>query len=205
MTEKNEQYTDEQENTEKVHEETSEVEQDQEVETELTTDENIETDENAEDEAAVDEKDKEIQQLQRALDDKEEQYLRLYAEFENYKRRIQKEVETTKAYQSQRVLTDILPTLDNINRALEIKGEDDAFLSLQKGVQMVYDSLVKALEDNGLEAIATEGEAFDPNFHQAVMQDDDSNYESGQITTELQKGYKLKDRVLRPSMVKVNQ
>ena len=70
---------------------------------------------------------------------------------------------------------------------------------------MVYSSLVKALEDNGLEAIKSEGEAFDPNYHQAVVQDNNPDFESGHITEELQKGYKLKDRVLRPSMVKVNQ
>lgn len=70
---------------------------------------------------------------------------------------------------------------------------------------MVHSSLINALENNGLETIQAEGETFDPNFHQAVVQDDNPDFESGQITEELQKGYKLKDRVLRPSMVKVNQ
>ncbi|CAA3914919.1 Heat shock protein GrpE [Staphylococcus aureus] len=103
------------------------------------------------------------------------------------------------------MLTDILPAIDNIERALQIEGDDETFKSLQKGVQMVHESLINALKDNGLEVIKTEGEAFDPNIHQAVVQDDNPDFESGEITQELQKGYKLKDRVLRPSMVKVNQ
>ncbi|SBD13496.1 Heat shock protein GrpE [Staphylococcus aureus] len=153
----------------------------------------------------IDTKDQKINELQQLADENEEKYLRLYAEFENYKRRIQKENEINKTYQAQRVLTDILPAIDNIERALQIEGDDETFKSLQKGVQMVHESLINALKDNGLEVIKTEGEAFDPNIHQAVVQDDNPDFESGEITQELQKGYKLKDRVLRPSMVKVNQ
>ncbi|HEG7576851.1 TPA: nucleotide exchange factor GrpE [Staphylococcus aureus] len=153
----------------------------------------------------IDPKDQKINELQQLADENEEEYLRLYAEFENYKRRIQKENEINKTYQAQRVLTDILPAIDNIERALQIEGDDETFKSLQKGVQMVHESLINALKDNGLEVIKTEGEAFDPNIHQAVVQDDNPDFESGEITQELQKGYKLKDRVLRPSMVKVNQ
>lgn len=153
----------------------------------------------------IDPKDQKINELQQLADENEEKYLRLYAEFENYKRRIQKENEINKTYQAQRVLTDILPAIDNIERALQIEGDDETFKSLQKGVQMVHESLINALKDNGLEVIKTEGEAFDPNIHQAVVQDDNPDFKSGEITQELQKGYKLKDRVLRPSMVKVNQ
>lgn len=153
----------------------------------------------------IDPKDQKINELQQLADENEEKHLRLYAEFENYKRRIQKENEINKTYQAQRVLTDILPAIDNIERALQIEGDDETFKSLQKGVQMVHESLINALKDNGLEVIKTEGEAFDPNIHQAVVQDDNPDFESGEITQELQKGYKLKDRVLRPSMVKVNQ
>ncbi|HHO5704088.1 TPA: nucleotide exchange factor GrpE [Staphylococcus aureus] len=153
----------------------------------------------------IDPKDQKINELQQLADENEEKYLRLYAEFENYKRRIQKENEINKTYQAQRVLTDILPAIDNIERALQIEGDDETFKSLQKGVQMVHESLINALKDNGLEVIKTEGEAFDPNIHRAVVQDDNPDFESGEITQELQKGYKLKDRVLRPSMVKVNQ
>lgn len=149
--------------------------------------------------------DTKIKELEKLANDNEEKYLRLYAEFENYKRRIQKENQINATYKAQGVLTDILPSIDNIERALQIEGDDESFKSLQKGVQMVQESLLRALKDNGLEDILAEGKEFDPNLHQAVVQDDNPNFKSGEVTQELQKGYKLKDRVLRPSMVKVNQ
>ncbi|MBC8787912.1 nucleotide exchange factor GrpE [Staphylococcus epidermidis] len=149
--------------------------------------------------------DTKIKELEKLANDNEEKYLRLYAEFENYKRRIQKENQINAPYKAQGVLTDILPSIDNIERALQIEGDDESFKSLQKGVQMVHESLLRALKDNGLEEILAEGKEFDPNLHQAVVQDDNPDFKSGEVTQELQKGYKLKDRVLRPSMVKVNQ
>lgn len=149
--------------------------------------------------------DTKIKELEKLANDNEEKYLRLYAEFENYKRRIQKENQINATYKAQGVLTDILPSIDNIERALQIEGDDESFKSLQKGVQMVHESLLRVLKDNGLEEILAEGKEFDPNLHQAVVQDDNPDFKSGEVTQELQKGYKLKDRVLRPSMVKVNQ
>lgn len=149
--------------------------------------------------------DTKIKELEKLANDNEEKFLRLYAEFENYKRRIQKENQINATYKAQGVLTDILPSIDNIERALQIEGDDESFKSLQKGVQMVHESLLRALKDNGLEEILAEGKEFDPNLHQAVVQDDNPDFKSGEVTQELQKGYKLKDRVLRPSMVKVNQ
>ena len=208
MTEKDEsvksnsEYTEEQE---VKNEDTSTVENVEDTTSDSDNSSNDSSNEESSEETAVDPKDEEIQQLQLKANENEEKYLRLYAEFENYKRRIQKENETNKTYPSQRVLTDILPTIDNIERALQIEGDDESFKSLQKGVQMVHESLLRALKDNGLEEIESEGQAFDPNFHQAVVQDDNPDFKSGDITQELQKGYKLKDRVLRPSMVKVNQ
>jgi len=203
MTEKNESVFDQNED---VNEQTSEentVES-----TDETTDasqDNLQEDDSQNISEDVDPKDEEIQQLKKDVQENEEKYLRLYAEFENYKRRIQKENQTMKEYKAQDVLNDILPTIDNIERALQIDGEDEQFKSLKKGVEMVHESLLNALKNNGLERIETEGQQFDPNFHQAVVQDDNPDFESGQITEELQSGYKLKERILRPSMVKVNQ
>ncbi|PTI34560.1 nucleotide exchange factor GrpE [Staphylococcus warneri] len=213
MTEKDESVK---QNAESQTEETTENNSEETSNSVENTDSNnsqdVETNEEAankdasnEEDENVDPKDQEIERLQQLANDNEEKYLRLYAEFENYKRRIQNENKINKTYQAQGVLTDILPTIDNIERALQIEGDDDSFKSLQKGVQMVHESLLRALKDNGLEEIESEGQAFDPNVHQAVVQDDNPEYESGVITQELQKGYKLKDRVLRPSMVKVNQ
>ncbi|EHT8036512.1 nucleotide exchange factor GrpE [Staphylococcus pseudintermedius] len=182
--------------------ETSELEVENE---QVAVNQDSENENDASNDETQDLKDEEIASLKAEVDAKEEQYLRLYAEFENYKRRIQNEAQTQKRYQAQKVLTDVLPALDNFERALKIEGDDESFNALKKGVEMVYKSLLKALEDNGLEKIKTEGEQFDPNFHQAVMQDENPDFESGQITEELQAGYQLKDRVLRASMVKVNQ
>lgn len=203
MTEKNESVFDQNED---VNEQTSDENTVESTdETTETSQDNLQEDDSQNISEDVDPKDEEIQQLKKDVQENEEKYLRLYAEFENYKRRIQKENQTMKEYKAQDVLNDILPTIDNIERALKIDGEDEQFKSLKKGVEMVHDSLLSALQNNGLEKIETEGQQFDPNFHQAVIQDDNPDFESGQITQELQSGYKLKERVLRPSMVKVNQ
>ena len=132
--------------------------------------------------------DTKIKELEKLANDNEEKYLRLYAEFENYKRRIQKENQINATYKAQGVLTDILPSIDNIERALQIEGDDESFKSLQKGVQMVHESLLRALKDNGLEEILAEGKEFDPNFHLAVVQDDNPDFKSGEVTQVLQKG-----------------
>lgn len=208
MAEKNESVFEENEKTEDMQQESSEGQITSVEDTEEMTDEsqeNLQEENSEETETEIDPKDEEIQQLKNNVQEQEEKYLRLYAEFENYKRRIQKENQTMKEYKAQDVLNDILPTIDNIERALQIEGEDEQFKSLQKGVDMVYESLLSALKNNGLEKIEAEGQQFDPNVHQAVVQDDNPDFESGEITQELQTGYKLKDRVLRPSMVKVNQ
>ncbi|MDK9859087.1 nucleotide exchange factor GrpE [Staphylococcus equorum] len=204
MTEKNESVFDQEANEDVTDNEqnTSSVNTD---ETTDASQDNLQEDDSQETTEDVDPKDEEIQQLKQDVQENEEKYLRLYAEFENYKRRIQKENQTMKAYKAQDVLNDILPTIDNIERALQIEDENEQFQSLKKGVEMIHESLINALKENGLELIETEGHQFDPNVHQAVVQDDNPDFESGEITQELQKGYKLKERVLRPSMVKVNQ
>lgn len=204
MTEKNESVFDQEANEDVTDNEqnTSSVNTD---ETTDASQDNLQENDSQETTEDVDSKDEEIQQLKQDVQENEEKYLRLYAEFENYKRRIQKENQTMKAYKAQDVLNDILPTIDNIERALQIEGENEQFQSLKKGVEMIYESLINALKENGLELIETEGHQFDPNIHQAVVQDNNPDFESGEITQELQKGYKLKERVLRPSMVKVNQ
>lgn len=147
----------------------------------------------------------ELTETKNALNAAEEKYLRLYAEFENYKKRTRAELDTERTYRSQSVLRDILPAIDNIERALAQKGESEEFKSLHKGVEMVYESLLQSLKDNGLEVIEALDQPFDPNLHQAVMQESDSTKDSGIVLEELQKGYKLKERVLRASMVKVNE
>lgn len=146
-----------------------------------------------------------VAELEAKLEQSEEKYLRLYAEFENYKKRTRQELDTERTYRAQSVLRDILPAIDNIERALAQQGESDEFKSFHKGVEMVYESLLHSLKENGLEVIEALDQPFDPNLHQAVMQESDERKDSGIVLEELQKGYKLKERVLRPSMVKVNE
>ena len=145
-----------------------------------------------------------VEKLEEELKQSEDKYLRLYAEFENFKRRKNKEIETNNIYKSQKVITEILPSLDNLERALQVKSDNEEIKSLLKGVEMVYEGLLNVLKSEGVELIETENAQFDPNYHHAVMQEEDSEKESGAILDTFQKGYKLKDRVIRPAMVKVN-
>ena len=145
-----------------------------------------------------------VDKLEEELKQSEDKYLRLYAEFENFKRRKNKEIETNNVYKSQKVITEILPSLDNLERALQVESNNEEIKSLLKGVEMVYDGLLNVLKSEGVELIETENAQFDPNYHHAVMQEEDSEKESGAILDTFQKGYKLKDRVIRPAMVKVN-
>ena len=142
-----------------------------------------------------------VDKLEEELKQSEDKYLRLYAEFENFKRRKNKEIETNNVYKSQKVITEILPSLDNLERALQVESDNEEIKSLLKGVEMVYEGLLNVLKSEGVELIETENAQFDPNYHHAVMQEEDSEKESGAILDTFQKGYKLKDRVIRPAMV----
>jgi len=146
-----------------------------------------------------------IQKLQAEVEEKENKYLRLHADFENYKRRALLDQQSMMMYRAQSIVTDILPVLDNFERALQVESTDEQTKSVLQGLEMVYRQLVEAVKKEGVEEIPALGEQFDPNVHQAVMQESDSSKESNEILQEFQKGYKLKDRVIRPSMVKVNQ
>ena len=145
-----------------------------------------------------------IEKLEEEVKNSEDKYLRLYAEFENFKKRKNQEILTLNDYKSQKVITEILPSLDNLERALQVETNSEEVQTMLKGVEMVYESLQAVLKAEGVELVETENSVFDPNFHHAVMQGEDSEKESGVILDTFQKGYKLKDRVIRPAMVKVN-
>lgn len=159
----------------------------------------------AAEETVVDEKEQQIAELTAKLEEEENRYLRLRADYDNILRRHKLEREAAEKFRAQSLLTDLLPVLDNLERALQVEVTSDDANALYKGVEMVYRQFLDAAEREGLEVIAAEGEAFDPNVHQAVMQEQDTDKESGIVLRELQKGYKLKDRVLRPAMVSVNE
>jgi len=146
-----------------------------------------------------------LAELQAKLDDEENRHLRLRADFDNLRRRTQLDREAAEKYRAQSLLSDLLPVLDNFERALQIEPTSEEAVSIVKGIEMVYRSLLEATEKEGLQVIKAEGEQFDPNVHQAVMQEQDSEKEQGVVLRELQKGYILKDRVLRPTMVSVNE
>lgn len=152
-----------------------------------------------------DETSEKIAELQAKLTEEENRYLRLRADFDNFRRRVQLDKEAAEKYRAQNLLSDLLPVIDNFERALQVEVTSEDAVSLYKGIEMVYRSLIEATNKEGLEVIPAEGEAFDPNVHQAVMQENDAEKESGIVLRELQKGYKLKDRVLRPTMVSVNE
>ncbi|WP_289628177.1 nucleotide exchange factor GrpE [Listeria ilorinensis] len=146
-----------------------------------------------------------IAKLEEQLAETENRLLRLQADFENVKKRHIADREATIKYRAQSLAEDLLPALDSFEKALATESELEEVKAILTGMEMVYKQLQSALEKEGIEPIAALGEQFDPNFHQAVMQDSDADKASNEITAELQKGYKIKDRVLRPSMVKVNQ
>ena len=144
---------------------------------------------------------KRAEKLEADLAEKDAQMLRLRADFDNFRRRSAKEREELAAVVTQGILTDMLPLLDNFERALFAEGSDlDSF---RAGVSMIYKQMQEALAKNGLEVIDTKDKKFDPNFHQAVMRVQDPEKEDDTIEQELQKGYMAKGRVIRPSMVQV--
>ena len=131
----------------------------------------------------------------------QDRQLRLPAEFVKFRRRSAKEREEISAVVTQNFCKDMLPLLDNFERAMAAETKDvEAF---QKGVEMIFTQFQEILKKNGLEHIEAVGQKFDPNFHQAVMRVEDPEKEDDTVAQELQKGYMVKGRVIRPSMVQV--
>ena len=119
-----------------------------------------------------------IEKLEEEVKASEDKYLRLYAEFENFKRRKNQEIETNNIYKSQKVITEILPSLDNLERALQVDSDNEEVKALRKGVEMVYEGILNVLKTEGVEEVETENVQFDPNIHHAVMQGEESDKES---------------------------
>ena len=145
---------------------------------------------------------KEAEEAKKAEEAESERYMRLMAEFQNFKRRVAKEKSDIHAYANEKIVGDLLPVLDNFERALDTETEDEGYA---KGMQLIFEQLKTALNNAGLEEIKAMDEEFDPNVHNAVMTETIEEKEDGTITKVLQKGYKLKDKVVRPSMVAVNK
>ncbi|GEB31922.1 molecular chaperone GrpE [Brevibacillus sp. 1238] len=131
--------------------------------------------------------------------------LRAMADMDNLRRRVRKEQEDLAKYASLKIVEELLPVLDNFERALAADKESMTVESLLTGVNMVYRQMVQVFEKEGLTPIEAKGAPFDPHVHQAVMQTQDPEFDSGVVVAELQKGYMFKDRVVRPAMVQVNE
>ena len=138
-----------------------------------------------------------------AAEAESERYMRLMAEFQNYKKRAAKEKTDTLQYANEKIVGDLLPVIDNFERALATETDD--LEGYAKGMQLIFEQFKKALENAGLEEIKAMDEVFDPNVHNAVLADNVEDKEDGVVTKVLQKGYKLRDKVVRPSMVAVNK
>lgn len=149
---------------------------------------------------------KEIADLKDKNKELEDKYLRSEAEIQNMQNCYSKERAQLIKYESQSLAKDILPAVDNLERALSVEADDDVSKQLKKGVKMTLDSLTKALKDHGIVEIEAEDVKFDPTLHQAVQtvvaENDD---QKDHVVQVLQKGYQYKDRTLRPAMVVVAQ
>lgn len=150
--------------------------------------------------------DKEIAELKEKNKELEDKYLRSEAEIQNMQNRYSKERAQLIKYESQSLAKDILPAMDNLERALSVEADDEISKQLKKGVQLTLDSLVKAMKDHEIVEIDAEGVKFDPNLHQAVQTvAAESDDQKDHVVQVLQKGYQYKDRTLRPAMVVVAQ
>ena len=137
--------------------------------------------------------------------DIEDRMLRLAAEFENYKKRMQRERETMMKYAEENVLKELLPTLDNLERAIEQGRDSDDASALLEGVEMTFKGLLGALEKIGLKPLSGVGEEFDPNFHEALAAEPSDEVPANVILQEYQKGYMFKDRLIRAAKVVVSK
>ncbi len=143
-----------------------------------------------------------IEEKNQLLEEQCDRYKRLQADFENFRRRTRQEKEELSSIVSQGIILEILPVLDNFERALNSAATQDA-AALLAGVEMIYKQFICLLEKVGLTPIIAEGTQFDPQQHEAVMRIEDADRPDGMIVQELQKGYKVQGKVIRPSMVKV--
>lgn len=146
----------------------------------------------------------EVERLKAELAEQQQRTLRTQADFDNFRRRTQKEKEELAKYASSKLITELLPVIDNFERALDAAGISPEVESFSKGVNMIFRQLEGVLNAEGLEAMNCVGQPFNPEFHQAIMQVESEEHEEGIVVEEVQKGYMLKDKVLRPAMVKVS-
>ncbi len=150
-------------------------------------------------------KERETAQLEEQIASEKDRVLRLSAEFENYKKRKQRELDSFKRFANETVFKQLLTIVDNLERAIASTKETSDQEVLLKGVELTYGEIVKLFETFSVKPVEAENQIFDPNFHQAVTQEETSEVPDNTITKVLQKGYLLHDRLIRPAMVVVSK
>ena len=166
-----------------------------------TPQEPLKEDETSSEEQASENVDEQIN-LQIQLADLQDKYVRANAEFENIKKRLEKEKISALAYANESFARDLLDVLDALEAAVNVETKDEASKKIKEGVQNTLDLFLKKLEKHGVKPIETNDE-FDPNLHEAMMNVDSDKHASSQIVSVLQKGYQMNDRVIRPTKVSV--
>lgn len=145
-----------------------------------------------------------VESLKAQLEERSTQYMRIAADFDNFRKRNQKEKEDLEQQLKRNTILELLPVVDNFERARsQLKPQTDAEMSMHKSYQSVYKQLVDCLKRLGVSAMRPEGKEFDPNLHEAVMREQTHEYPEGTVIEELVRGYFLGDRVLRHALVKV--
>lgn len=145
----------------------------------------------------------ETEKLKAEIEEHKQRLLRTQADYDNFRRRTVKEKEELGKYASAKLITELLPVIDNFERALGSVSDVPEAASYAKGVEMIFRQLEGILKAEGLTPMEAVGTPFNPEYHQAIMQVESDEYEEGDVVEEVQKGYMLKDKVLRPAMVKV--
>ncbi|MCC0683464.1 nucleotide exchange factor GrpE [Clostridioides sp. ZZV15-6383] len=205
MDKKNEQQEVREENDTSINQESeTQVELEEEVVNEECETSGEKTDEKEVDDENVTDINSKLaeKKLQDELDELNDKYQRLQAEYANYRRRTQQEKETIGVFANEKIITELIPVIDSMERALDAcENKED---TMYKGISLVHKQLIDTLVKFGVEEIEAESKEFDPNLHLAVMQESVDGVEANQIVMVLQKGYKLGTKVVRPSMVKVS-
>ena len=141
-----------------------------------------------------------LEEVRRERDALQDRLLRTAAEFDNYRKRMDKERRDLAEYTAGEAIKDLLPIIDNLERALQASALDDP---LRKGVELIHKQMLEILRRRGVTPIEALGADFDPNVHEAVTHEESDRHREGEVMEELQRGYKVGDRLLRPAMVKV--
>jgi molecular chaperone GrpE len=147
-----------------------------------------------------------VQQAEEAASQAHDRLLRASAEYDNFKKRAQRDVEEFRKFANESLIKALLPIVDNLERAVESSGNDKkSNKGIVEGVEMTLREIYKVLEQFNLKPLESEGKPFDPNFHQAVLQEETGDHPENTVMKEMQKGYILHDRLIRPAMVVVSK